>query len=179
MTERRWTITLVVVGLLVFAGFVIFSLYAINTVWQSAQDIQAWRDQYNSIARSSERIVNEQGDDAASNINALPGLVLPNGATDVHFARQGTVNVIYWLRFDTAPAGLSDFINDTCFDTLEDDYTPAFAYDSDPDVRILLDWWQPNASGRGGQCMVGDVTFEMLVADADDLATVYLEIIAR
>jgi hypothetical protein len=182
--ERRWTILFVGAGLIILAAFGGISYYALSQIYVSVNDINTWREQYNALGDIGETVITQQGAEAVAAVNALPGLRLPADARDVYFAREGTTIPFYWLRFEVPPAALGDFLSVTCFaDTpLTPGYTPQFAYDNHPDVRLLLDWWQPDAPAdqrSGGLCNPErDVSFELFVDQRLDTAWfIYLEIV--
>jgi len=172
----------VIAGIIGLALFAAFTYYTVNTVFTSAQDVNDWRQQYNAISDLSVTIIDVSGDAAITEINALPGLTLPDDATNARFGREGVTNPSFWLRFDLPPDLLPGFLAGTCFDepALSADFTPAFAYDTDPDVRILLEWWEPTPSeNNGGQCdLQAGVSLQLLVNQSNaDLWRVYLEIV--
>ena len=106
---------------------------------------------------------------------------VPPSASDVHYARQGQLHALHWLRYSAAPADVEAALRASCFTLpLAANNDPGFEYATSADVIANLDWWTPRAekNSSGGRCHpTPDVTFRVAVdAPSADARTVYLEI---
>ncbi len=137
--------------------------------------------QFRAADQGGDVLIEQSGPDAISAIRRLPGVTLPASATDVHFARQGQVHALYWLRFSAPAANVETALRSSCFTSpLQTGYDPGFEYATSADVIANLDWWTPRSEREsvGGRCNPApDVTFRAAVDQTSaDIRTVYLEI---
>ncbi len=137
--------------------------------------------QFRAADNRGATLIEQSGGDAIDSIKRLPDLLLPESATDVHFARQGQTRPIYWLRYAAPTADVESALRDSCFTLpLQSGYDPGFEYSTSADIVANLDWWTPRAEkdSTGGRCQpTGDVTFRVAVdTTSADARTVYLEI---
>lgn len=171
---------LVMLALAAAAGCAGVAVYVATTTAESVNEVTAWVEQVGSISDLGEPLITLRGVQAQDAAARLPGVVLPDDARDLMFARQGGSNATYWLRFTAPAASMTDAIGSMCFGALDAGVRPTFAYDSDPDIVMLLDWWTRDAaeSFSGGTCSPQpNVTFRALAdTSADANVTVYLEI---
>lgn len=153
----------------------------LNRTSEAVSSLNTELQQFREAGQGGDVLIEQSGQDAIDAIKRLPGLALPNGATDVHFARQGQTHAIYWLRFHL-PAGATDtFLRSTCFPRpLADGVMPEFEYEHNPDVVANLDWWGPERLTKygGATCNPSpDVTFRIVADESNSTSwTSYLEI---
>jgi hypothetical protein len=137
--------------------------------------------QFRAAGQSGDVLIEQSGADAIATIQRLPGLTLPESASDVHFARQGRTHSLYWLRFSAPAADVDPFLRSSCFTPpLEAGNDPGFEYATSADVIANLEWWTPRLEreSSGGRCNPSpDVTFRVAVDQTSaDARTVYFEI---
>lgn len=170
------TYVFVVLGLMLLACG-IFGVYTVNTVINTTGEVNEWVGGIERAAQQPETLAEFGGDSARDEAVRLRGFNVPTSAVDLRLARQGTLNPVYWLRFELTPDTRAAFIADTCLDeSVREPVT--FVYATDPDIVANLAWWSPDVESAvvAGQCDLGaSATLTLVVNDV----TVYAEIVAQ
>jgi hypothetical protein len=148
---------------------------------EAVSDMNAQLQKFREADEGGATLIEQSGQDAINSIKRLPSVTLPAGATDVHFARQGQLHALYWIRYSAPQADVDAALKTSCFALpLEANNDPGFEYATSADVIANLDWWTPRAEkeSSGGRCNpTQDVTFRVAVdAPSAKTRTVYLEI---
>jgi hypothetical protein len=152
------------IAVLLLVGCGLFVAYVIQRTISGAEEVGAFVEQLDSIPQMGEVLDEARDDEALAAVRRLPGVALPDDADAVHYARQGSPRAYFWIRYTTAQFRPEQAA--PCFDAPLTT-PPDFAYDTDPQVIALLEWWTPPIErGAGGSCAAGGVMFNLAVDES-------------
>jgi CHASE1-domain containing sensor protein len=164
---------------LVFVAVSVLIVVLIVRMRAALSSLEEELDRIERLQSAGETVLEMTGESARAAVSEQLSISLPESATNVFFARQGTVRPAYWLRFSLDRQHVQPFLNQTCLATVTEGETPPFRYAVEPDILVNLTWWRPDTAldPAGGQCdWRPDVDFRLVLDRAQREQTIFIEI---